>query len=193
MRNWPTYLAVAAGACVVFLLRGSGGPAPGDDARQSEPDRLPLSLPSETVFWTTPGLEPDTCIAAWLLTRVVSPGARIVLAETSQQGTPFDVPGRELAREPGRSVSDAVVRRYAIQDEFARALAAVARELELNPWTMNDEPFFSRVRAGLADALNASPSDEECLRQASKLLDDFRVAALRPSAPAPMRSGDGGP
>lgn len=168
MRAWVVGIAILGAAVLGYLLAmppaAEQGPGPGSTATGPE-----------TFYWTDPGLEPDPCVAAWLLTRYVTPGARVVIRSQSSDGTPFDVPGCELQRRPGLSTSDAVLRKYGIQDPLALALADVVRELELSPWTTNDAEFFVRVRSGLADAVNSSQSDEVCLARAMEFLDALRA------------------
>jgi len=127
-------------------------------------------------YWTTPPVESDTCVAAWLLTRFVSPGARVELHEHSLEGVPFDVPGSALQRQSGLAASDVVVRQYSIDDAFARKIVEVIHEIELNPWTTRDDSFFVAVRSGLADAINLSTDDRECLAAAMDFLDDLRAS-----------------
>ncbi len=168
MKTWPLWILALATATLGYLLV-----AP--TLRSSPQSRIanPKSPipPTPVTYWTQPGLEPDTCVAAWLLTRIVSPGARIDMADHSTIGTPFDVPGTDLQRLPGSSASDVVAERFHLHDPFSVALVAVARELELKPWTTNDDVFFMTIRAGLADALNASDDDATCMNQALTFLD----------------------
>lgn len=139
------------------------------------------------VYWTKPGLEPDTCVAAWLLTRFVSPHARVVVADEFPDGVPFDIPGCDLQRRPGASTSQVVLERYEIRDPVAREVVAITQELEMSPWSMNDGDFFLQVRSGLGDAVNAPGSDAARLRQALQFLDTLRQHHLK-SEPTP--SGD---
>jgi len=128
------------------------------------------------LYWTTPGLESDTCVAAWLLTRYVSPGARVELRNMSEEGVAFDVPGCTLQRQPGMAVSDIILSKYDIQDPFARNVVAVVHEIELNPWTTRDDRFFMTVRSGLAEAINLRGGDEHCLAEALRFLDELRLS-----------------
>lgn len=127
-----------------------------------------------THFWTTPGIEPDTCVAAWLLTRIVEPGTRVEISERSLSGVPFDMPRAELRRRPGLATSDVVMQTYGVTDAFAQKIVAVIHELELMPWSTNSEPFFSRVRGGLAEAINASKTETVSLSRALEFLDLLR-------------------
>jgi len=167
MKAWAVGIALFTAAVLGYLFVLPQGSSEGLRTTAG-PDR------SEVFYWTDPGLEPDPCVAAWLLTRYVTPGARVVIRSQSPDGIPFDVPGCELQRRPGLSTSDMVMRTYGIDDPLAAALADVVRELELKPWTTNDEEFFVRVRSGLAEAINASESDEACLQRAMEFLDSLR-------------------
>ena len=167
MRRGPLIAALLVSASLVWVFVMPTQP----DADPTE--TMPTQEPTAVLYWTPPGLEPDPCVAAWLLSRLVTPGATIAIREQSTQGTPFDMPGCALQRSPGLSTSDVVLQTYGIDDEFARATVAVVRELELKPWTTKDDEFFVRVRSGLADALNASPDDEVCMDKALAFLDDL--------------------
>lgn len=131
---------------------------------------------STVVYWTTPGLEPDTCLAAWLLTRIVTPGATVRICDHSDDGIPFDVQGADLSRPLGGSTSNVIAERFSIGDPYTRALVDVVRELELNPWTTNDEPLFMAVRQGLGEALNDGATDEQQLALSFAFLDRLQAS-----------------
>ena len=178
MKAWALGIVALTAAALGYLLAAPGGVNVAGDANS-------MAFGADVFYWTDPGLDPDPCVAAWLLTRYVTPGARVLIRTESPDGTPFDMPGCKLGREPGSSTSDVVIQTYGIDDPFAAALASVVRELELKPWTTNDEEFFVRVRSGLADALNATDSDEACLMAAMTFLDKLR--AQEPTLPPPLR------
>lgn len=180
-------VAVAAGAALVALLGRSTPVPPAGPAPATAPATRPAEGP--TVYRTARRLEPDTCVAAWLLTRVVSPGARAVAGDDVPGAVPFDLPNVPLSRQPGKCVSRVVCEKYGITDEFALALAAIAQELELTPWTLNADPLFERVRGGLGEAVNASPSEQECLEQALTFLD--QVQAEYPAFRDSLRRAEG--
>ena len=156
-------LAVGAAAWTLWP-DGDGAPAP-------PPSTAPAADPPVTVYRTDPGLEPDTCVAAWLLTRIVSPQAGVVVGREVPEAVAFDTPDSPLRRQAGKSASRTIVERFAIDDAFALAAADVAQELEIAPWTLKDDPFFVRLRGGLGEALNASESDQECLELALAFMD----------------------
>jgi hypothetical protein len=130
-------------------------------------------------YWTRPGVEPDKVAAAWMLTRLVTPGAALRIIpkdeEEPELGTPFDVPGHPLHRTPGNATSDAVLRAFDIEDGFAQAVTAVVRELELMPWSDNPDPFFSTVRGGLAEAVNVSTDDMAAMLEGMRFLDELHA------------------
>lgn len=174
MKVHPLYLllAVVMAGLAYLLLRPAGAPPP------SVPG--PEVAGGEVYYWTAPPLEPDTFVAAWLLTRFVTPGAAVRIVDSSPGGVAFDVPGCELQRRPGQATSDVVLQVHRIKDPLAVAVTAVVHEIELNPWTTRDDPFFAEVRSGLAEAVNASSVEQECLARALEFLDDLRT---RPAPP----------
>ena len=134
---------------------------------------VPASQPAGIIYRTDQGLEPDTCVSAWILSRRVSPGARIVVGDPVPGATEFDVAGAALSRQPGKCVSHVICDRYQIGEPFALAVMQVAQELELTPWSLNPDPFFERVRAGLGDAVNVSKVDQVCMDHALAFLDEL--------------------
>jgi len=189
MKAWSIYVGLVVVFALGYLMFGPGG------ASDSAP--IPSrGTPEPTArYWTSPGVEPDTCVSAWLLTRFVSPGATVYIVKRAKDvdpaaqaagigGIPFDVAGCQLQRRPGFSTTDAVIQAYAINDAFALRVGAVIHEVELAPWTTSDEPFFVRVRAGLAEAVNSSDDDEACLHAAMDFLDQLR-REMESAQPAP--------
>jgi len=133
----------------------------------------PNAVSAPATYRTRARLEPDTCVAAWILTRVVSPGAKVVVGENVPGAVAFDVPGVPLSRRPGKCVSRVVCEQFGISSSFALALTDVAQELELTPWSMNTDLFFERVRGGLGEAVNASASEQVCLERALAFIDQL--------------------
>ncbi len=183
MKSAPLIAAVLVTASLVWMF-----------VIPTKPDAIPSESPppdalTATLYWTPPVLEPDTCVAAWLLSRLVTPSATIAIREkskdgaTADQGTPFDMPGCTLQRSPGLSTSDVVMQTYNLDNDFARKAVGVVRELELKPWTTNDDEFFVRIRSGLADALNASKDDTVCMTKALAFLDDLYGSYRSSDAP----------
>jgi hypothetical protein len=159
--------ALVAAIALVAMFVARGGEHANPQATQS--------ATAAVSYWTTPGLEPDSCLAAWLLTRFVSPGACVDIAAESTTGSiAFDVPGAALQRRPGACTSRVILETYRITDPFAVAAVDVIQELELMPWSDNADPFFIRMRWGLADAVNAEGTDTERLAAAMAFLDALR-------------------
>jgi hypothetical protein len=176
MKTAATIAISLAALAVLGVLLWDNPASSGEDGTEANLlASAPVPQKERPFYWTTPGIEPDTCIAAWLLTRLVTPGAAVKVVEDSAEGIPFDMPDNTFQREPGSSVSDIVIREHQLEDPFANRLAAVARELELMPWTTNPDPFFNQVRAGLAEAVNVKTGDEAGLQAALDLLDNLKL------------------
>ncbi|MBK9119106.1 MAG: chromate resistance protein [Phycisphaerales bacterium] len=177
MRSVGAALILVVLVVLVTLLLWSSDPAApfatGPESESAPTTARGAELP---VYRTSRRLEPDTAVAAWLLTRMVSPGARALVAESWPGSIPFDEPGAELARRPGRCAARIIVERFGLHDPFVEALVEVVQELEIAPWSLNSEPFFERVRFGLGDALNTAPDPQSCLDAALQFLDELRAA-----------------
>lgn len=170
MKTWSLMVAAFAVTLVGYLFFVSPSKRAGKELEDTE------TTTAVNHFWTTPGIEPDTCVAAWLLTRIVEPGSKVEITTQSSDGVPFDMPRAELRRRPGLATSDVVVQTYRVTDAFALRIVGVIHELELMPWSMNSDPFFSQVRSGLAEAVNASEDDTVCLARALDFLDGLRAS-----------------
>lgn len=101
-------LLVLAGMAMLAWLH------PGRTGRQG-PTTSPPVAPGPVVYRTDPKIEPDTCVAASLLTRIVSPGAKVVVAAEHPGGIAFDVAGSPLSRQPGKCSSRVIAERYSIR------------------------------------------------------------------------------
>ena len=130
----------------------------------------PCPAADESVYVSWPPVEPDTCIAAWLIKSFVDTNAvfRFVpKGNPVENGIPFDIPGSRYVRDHKRSASEAVLELHHIDDHKARAAAALARKLELAFWnaafTEEERPLVSRLRAILADPSSPDAALAEAL------------------------------
>lgn len=89
------------------------------------------------VFVTEFGLGPDKWATAWLLTRHVAPGAKLVIVDANAplpEGTAFDVPGAQFQRAGNRASFEVVQHAYGVADPDIEHLAAVVNDIEVNFW-----------------------------------------------------------
>jgi len=128
------------------------------------------------IYVTWPPVEPDKCIAAWLIKTYVETNAvfKFVPGGTSvTNGIPFDIPGSKYIRNQRRSASEAVINIHDIQDPKALALGQLARKLELGFWHMT----FTEKEQPLADKLlelwKSKSEPEQVLRQSFQLIDEW--------------------
>ena len=104
------------------------------------------------MYVTWPPLEPDKCVAAWLLKVHVDRDAKFVFL---MKGTPvsngiaFDVPGSKYIRNHRHSTSEVVIHLHDIKDTKAVTLGQLARRIELGFWhatfTDNEQPLVSKL------------------------------------------------
>ena len=103
------------------------------------------------VTWDT--IEPDKCIAAWLIKTHVATNAVFTFLPKGTKitgGIPFDVPGSKIVRDARRSASEVLIDRHKIKDAKARSLGALARKMELGFWhasyTRREQPLAEKLR-----------------------------------------------
>ena len=103
------------------------------------------------VTWET--IEPDKCIAAWLIRTHVATNAVFKFVPKGTpitNGIPFDVPGSTLVRDARRSASEVVIDRHKIKDAKALSLGRLARKMELGFWhasyTQREQPLAEKLR-----------------------------------------------
>lgn len=102
------------------------------------------------VTWDT--VEPDKCIAAWLIRAHVDPSAEFVFVASGApvgNGIRFDIPGSRYARDHRRCASEAVIEIHGIRDAKAVALGRLARKMEMGMWCA----AFTEKEAPLAEKL----------------------------------------
>ena len=124
-------------------------------------------------------LEPDKCIAAWLIKTYVNTNAQFDFLERGAEitnGVPFDVPGSRYVRSHRRSASEAVTDIHRINDPRAFALADIARRLDIGFW----HSTFSVEEKALANKLihlSTSPtsSARSLLDEVLAILDQWHV------------------
>ncbi|MGH8031950.1 MAG: chromate resistance protein ChrB domain-containing protein [Luteimonas sp.] len=83
------------------------------------------------------GLGPDKWATAWLLTRHVAPGAKLVVVDADApmpEGTAFDVPGAHFQRVGNRASFEVVQAAYGVADPDIQRLAAVVHDIEVSFW-----------------------------------------------------------
>jgi rhodanese-related sulfurtransferase len=89
------------------------------------------------IFVTEFGLGPDKWATAWLLTRHVAPGAKLVVVDANApmpEGIVFDVPGAQFQRVGNRASFEIVQDAYGVADPDIEHLAAVVHDIEVNFW-----------------------------------------------------------
>lgn len=107
----------------------------------------------EPVFVTWDTVEPDKCIAAWLIKTHVHTNAVFRFVPKGSpvtHGIPFDIPGSTYLRDARRSASEVVIDRHGITDPKAVALGRIARKFELGRW----HAVFTERERPLADELS---------------------------------------
>ena len=98
-------------------------------------------------------MEPDKCIAAWLIQTHVHPDARFRFMEKGApitEGIPFDVPGSDYMRNHRQCASEVVLEKHGITNAEARAAANLARRIEISYWcatfTDEEQPLVDRLK-----------------------------------------------
>jgi rhodanese-related sulfurtransferase len=88
-------------------------------------------------FVTEYGLGPDKWAAAWLLTRQVEPGARLLLVapdETLSSGIPFDLPQSRYRRKGELSTYEVIRHDFALKDPIVEELGRAIQDIEVYFW-----------------------------------------------------------
>lgn len=86
--------------------------------------------------WATrSGVHVDRAGCAWLIRRMIDPGAVFVFvddpAEVPADATAFDMPGVDLSHHGPDCTAETILRRYEIQDPVAWKVAEVIHEADL--------------------------------------------------------------
>jgi rhodanese-related sulfurtransferase len=129
----PAFVAAIVSAFVVATVAGCGRATPDGPAKQ---------------FSTEYGLGPDKWATAWLLTRRVEPGSRLVISAPgglAEDGVRFDVPTAEIRRVSDRSAFEVAKVKFSVEDPVVDALAAIVHEIEINFWTQSGPPEAQAV------------------------------------------------
>ena len=118
--------------------------------------------------WATrQGVHIDRAACAWLIRRIVDPGAEFVFvadpADVPPDATPFDMPGVDLSHHGADCTFETLLRRHDVADPVLWRMAALVHEADLDD--------------GRYDAPEA-PGFDLALRALSMVENDERVLAL---------------
>jgi hypothetical protein len=118
--------------------------------------------------WATrAGVHVDRAACAWLIRRMLDPGADFVFvtdaAQVPDDATPFDMRGVDLGHHGGDCTFETILRRHDLDDPVLWRLAQIVHEADVD-----DERYDAPEAAGL-DAV---------LRGLSMVCDDERVLEL---------------
>ena len=116
--------------------------------------KTPTLTAESDVYVSWPPIEPDKCIAAWLLKTYVNTNAQFMFDEkgsTTTEGILFDIPGSKYIRGAKKCASEAVIEIHEIKEPKAIALAELARKLELGFWhatyTSSEKALAGKLQA----------------------------------------------
>ena len=133
-----------------------------------------ISRGADHNYVTWDRIEPDNCIAAWLIKSYVDTNAVFCFVPKGTaitNGIAFDVPGAKYARDQRRSTSEAVIEIHQIKNAKAIALGVLARKLELGLWhatfSAKEEPLAHQLQ----ELQKSSSKSEILLEAAFRLLD----------------------
>ncbi|MBU0677022.1 MAG: chromate resistance protein [Verrucomicrobia bacterium] len=93
--------------------------------------------PHDVLYVTWPPVEPDKCVAAWIIKSYVQTNASFHFIErgtTVTNGIVFDVPGSDYIRDHRLCASEKVVTKHGIKNSQALAAADLARRIEIGFW-----------------------------------------------------------
>lgn len=138
-------------------------------------ERRALAGNETYVTWST--IEPDKCIAAWLIKTHVNTNAIFAFVPKGAAitgGIPFDAPGSKYVRDHKRSASEVVIAIHRIREPKPLALGRLARKLEIGLWHAS----FTDKEAPLAEKLMRLSNDRRpplaVLKEAFKVLADWQ-------------------
>lgn len=95
------------------------------------------------VFVTDYGLGPDKWATAWLLTRHVTPGAKLEVVPMGQplvEGVAFDAPSATLRRQRDRTTFEVASQAHGVTDPVVLEMARLVHDIEVNFWGPDEVP-----------------------------------------------------
>lgn len=156
---------------LVFALRPSPAPS---RARQDD------GAPHLYVTWDR--FEVDRCVAAWLIKRRLDPLARFELLPVespppSEGCVSFDVPGAKYERQPGTSVSEAVLAEINVEDPALDWLIRLVRAVEVAFWMLEPDSEEAKLRGALLARWEQAPDTDQRFQAIFEYLDEVHAAA----------------
>jgi len=132
--------------------------------------------------WATrPGVKVDRIASAWLIRRLVDPGAAFVFVADAAAAPPgsvrIDMFGGEFTHDGNRCTYEVLLDHFGITDAALRIIGQMVHDIDLH-----DDAFARPETAGFAamidGILSTVAADEDRLREGAVLLDRF-AAGLR--------------
>ncbi len=139
--------------------------------------------PSRPVYASWDTMEFDKCVSAWLIVRFIDHHARFVLHPQGTEitdGTIFDVPGAQWSRKHRQCTSDCVWNSLNLEDPVAETIVAMAHNVELNRWQLEQFPQAWKCFHDIRQITDASPDRVQSLKKAVEYFDNLYSKLEKP-------------
>ena len=134
-------------------------------------------------FVSWPPLEPDKCIAAWLMKTYVNTNTSFSFlpkGTTPTNGIPFDIPGSNWSRDHRYCVSEKVMQKSKVTPPEALALIELSRKAEMGFWAAS----FSQRETELIEQLKQLQLTEmdysDQLQSAFSIIETWLAGGVSP-------------
>jgi hypothetical protein len=155
------------------------------DTREGQTMNEPTSNYQKRTWVTRKGVFVDRMASAWLIRRLIDPGARFRFVaghkgETSPDEVRFDMYQGEFTHEGDLCTFEVLLRRFGIADPALQSIAEIVHDLDLKE-SKYSRPETAGIGVVIKGIAAATDDDEERIDLAVSLFDQLRLACAADS------------